>query len=87
MVMADGNHAARHVLEELRFYGPLVAPGCHFVAEDGIVDVMNWPALQPVPLVAVQEFLAENSDFSADLTCEKFTLTHAAGGFLLRVGG
>ncbi|MBA3543822.1 MAG: class I SAM-dependent methyltransferase, partial [Chthoniobacterales bacterium] len=51
MVMADGNHSAAHVLQELRIYGPFVAPGCYFIAEDGIVDVMEWPALQPGPLV------------------------------------
>ncbi|MBA2432205.1 MAG: class I SAM-dependent methyltransferase [Chthoniobacterales bacterium] len=40
MVMVDGNHAAAHVLQELRLYTPLVSEGCYFVAEDGIVDVM-----------------------------------------------
>ncbi len=87
MVMADGNHAADHVLEELRLYGPLVAAGCYFIAEDGIVDVMNWPAFQPGPLVAVEKFLAENGDFAVDASREKFILTYAPGGFLRRVGG
>ena len=86
MVMADGNHAAGHVLEELRIYGALVAPGCYFIAEDGIVDVMDWPVLQPGPLFTVQQFLAENSDFAADLTREKFVLNYAPGGFLRRIG-
>lgn len=84
MVMADGNHTATHVLQELRLYSPLVAPGCYFIAEDGIVDVMDWPKLQPGPLVAVKDFLAANVDFEVDPTREKFVLTYAPGGFLRR---
>jgi cephalosporin hydroxylase len=47
MLLADGNHAAEHVFQELLLYGPMVAPGCYFVVEDGIVDVMDWPQYQP----------------------------------------
>jgi cephalosporin hydroxylase len=41
MLMADGNHAAEHVFQELVLYGSRVAPGCYFVVEDGIVDLMD----------------------------------------------
>jgi cephalosporin hydroxylase len=82
MLMADGNHAAEHVFEELVLYGPMVAPGCYFVVEDGIVDLMDWPQYQPGPLVAVQRFLAESSDFEIDGDREKFILTYAPAGFL-----
>jgi cephalosporin hydroxylase len=85
MVMADGNHAAEHVFQELMLYGPMVAPGCYFVVEDGIVDVMDWPQYQPGPLAAVQRFLGENNSFIIDTTREKFILTYAPGGFLKRV--
>ncbi len=84
MIMSDGNHAAAHVLQELRSYSPLVAPGCYFIAEDGIVDVMEWAWHQPGPLPATQQFLAENREFSADLAREKFVLTYSPGGFLRR---
>jgi cephalosporin hydroxylase len=87
MLLVDGNHAAEHVFKELVLYGPMVAPGCYFVVEDGIVDVMDWPQYQPGPLVAVQRFLRENSRFVADERREKFILTYAPGGFLKRVGG
>jgi cephalosporin hydroxylase len=87
MLMADGNHAAEHVFKELVLYGPMVAPGCYFIVEDGIVDVMDWPQYQPGPLVAVQRFLGENRSFVADERREKFILTYAPGGFLERVGG
>ena len=82
MLMADGNHAAEHVFEELVLYGPMVAPGCYFVVEDGIVDLMEWPQYQPGPLVAVQRFLADSSDFEIDRDREKFILTYAPAGFL-----
>jgi cephalosporin hydroxylase len=87
MLMTDGNHAAEHVFQELVLYAPMIAPGCYFVVEDGIVDVMDWPQYQPGPLVAVQRFLSENSSFVADERREKFILTYAPGGFLKRVGG
>jgi len=64
----------------------MVAPGCYFVVEDGIIDVMDWPQYQPGPLVAVQRFLDENSSFVTDERREKFILTYAPGGFLKRVG-
>jgi cephalosporin hydroxylase len=85
MLLADGNHAADHVFQELVLYGSLVAPGCYFVVEDGIVDLMDWPQYQPGPLVAVQRFLAQNSSFVTDESREKFILTYAPGGFLKRV--
>jgi cephalosporin hydroxylase len=81
MLMADGNHAAEHVFKELVLYGPMVAPGCYFIVEDGIVDVMDWTQYQPGPLVAVQRFLGENSSFVAEERREKFILTYAPGGF------
>jgi cephalosporin hydroxylase len=85
MVTADGRHDASHVLQELRLYGALVAEGCYFVAEDGIVDVMNWTYATPGPLVAVQQFLAETDEFVVDEEREKFLITYAPGGYLKRV--
>jgi cephalosporin hydroxylase len=82
MLIADGNHAAEHVFEELVLYDPMVAPGCYFVVDDGIVDVMDWRKFTPGPLVAVQRFLAESSDFEIDRDREKFILTYAPAGFL-----
>jgi cephalosporin hydroxylase len=87
MVMTDGNHEADHVLKELELYGKMVTPGCYFIVEDGIVDVMEWAQFQPGPLVAVQRFLATNTQFFADESREKFILTYAPGGFLKRAHG
>jgi cephalosporin hydroxylase len=85
MVMVDGNHAAAHVLQELRLNTPLVSDGCYFVAEDGIVDVMEWTHVTPGPLVTVQQLLAEDDEFAIDRSREKFLLTYAPDGFLKRV--
>jgi len=85
MVVADSDHRAEHVLEELRVYSPLVAEGCYYVVEDGIVDAMRWERYCPGPAVAVQRFLAECDEFEADPHCEKFILTYNPGSFLRRV--
>lgn len=85
MVLADGNHEADHVLEEMRLYSPLISEGCYFIAEDGIVDVMDWTLYTPGPLVAAHRFLAETDEFVIDRTREKFLLTYSPDGFLKRV--
>jgi cephalosporin hydroxylase len=85
MVMADGNHEAAHVLQEMRLYGPLVSRDCYFIAEDGIVDVMDWSTYTPGPLVAAHQFVSENDEFVIDRAREKFLLTYAPDGFLKRV--
>ncbi len=85
LVIADGNHAADHVLEEIRLYAPLIPEGCYFIAEDGIVDVMDWKDYTPGPMVAAQRFLSENDEFTLDRAREKFLLTYAPGGFLKRI--
>jgi cephalosporin hydroxylase len=84
MVIADGNHAADHVLQELRTYSPLVSPGCYFIAEDGIVDMMGWSAFPPGPREAVRGFLSETNEFEIDRRREKFLLTYSPDAFLRR---
>lgn len=85
MVIADGNHAAAHVLREMKQYAPLVTTGCYFVAEDGIVDVMQWKEYTPGPMVAAEQFVMENDEFVIDRTREKFLLTYSPRGFLKRI--
>jgi len=85
LVLADGNHAADHVLAEMRLYAPMISLNSYFIAEDGIVDVMDWNEFTPGPAVAARQFVAENEEFVIDQTREKFILTYAPGGFLKRV--
>jgi cephalosporin hydroxylase len=85
MVIADGNHAAAHVLQEMRLYGQLISKDCYFISEDGIVDVMDWKQFTPGPMVAAHQFLAETDEFVMDRSREKFLITYAPDGFLKRV--
>jgi cephalosporin hydroxylase len=85
LVIADGNHAANHVLQEMRLYCPLVSEGSYFIAEDGIVDVLDWKEYVPGPLVAAEQFAAETNEFIIDRSREKFLLTYAPRGFLKRI--
>jgi cephalosporin hydroxylase len=85
LVIADGNHAADHVLQEMRLYAPLISEGSYFIAEDGIVDVMEWKEYTPGPMVAAERFLNETDQFALDRSREKFLLTYAPGGFLKRI--
>jgi cephalosporin hydroxylase len=85
LVLADGDHAADHVLQEMRLYAPLISEGSYFIAEDGIVDVMEWKEYTPGPMVAAQRFLTETDEFTLDRSQEKFLLTYAPGGFLKRI--
>ena len=84
MVIADGEHAAAHVLAELRAYGPMASTGCYFIAEDSVVDVMDWKHFVPGPREAVRQFLRESTSFAIDRSREKYVLTYWPEGFLRR---
>lgn len=92
MVVLDSNHTHRHVLEELRLYGPLVSPGSYLVVFDTVVELMP-PDTYPDrpwgrgdnPMSAVKEFLADNPDFEIDETItDKLLVTVAPSGYLRR---
>jgi cephalosporin hydroxylase len=86
MVVLDSDHSAKHVLDELRLYSPLVTPGQYLVVEDTNVNghpVM--PAFGPGPMEALDTFLGENSGFEIDTTREKFLLTFNPRGYLRKI--
>jgi cephalosporin hydroxylase len=72
MVILDSNHSCSHVAAELDLYAPLVSPGCHIVACDGIMaQVAGAPRTAPDwtwnnPITAVEAFLVRNPDFVLD---------------------
>jgi cephalosporin hydroxylase len=72
LVMLDSNHSKRHVLEELKAYGPLVTVGSYLVAADGVMAlVAGRPGSKPEwswdnPTEAVREFAASDPHFEVE---------------------
>jgi cephalosporin hydroxylase len=85
LVLLDSDHRKRHVLEELRAYGPLVTPGSYMVVED--TNINGHPTYEgwgEGPWEAVETFMQENDDFVIDHAREKFLLTYNPNGWLRR---
>jgi cephalosporin hydroxylase len=72
MVLLDSSHQKQHVLEELRAYSTLVAPGSYIVAMDGIMEELSGaPRSAPDwswnnPRQAALDFAAENPEFAIE---------------------
>ncbi len=89
IVIQDGDHRKRQVLEDLENYSKFVSLGGYFIVEDGIVDLYHFGDglgfKEPGPLAAVEEFLEKNSEFVSDSSRERYLLTYNPKGFLKRV--
>ena len=86
IVILDADHAAAHVLAELRTYASFVSLGSYLIVED--TNVNGHPVMPhhgPGPMEAVRSFLAENDSFAADRSREKYGFSFNAGGFLKRI--
>jgi cephalosporin hydroxylase len=81
LLIHDASHEAPVVLEDLRNYAPLVAPGSYLIVEDGVTDTLGG---KPGPVMAVKQFLSESADFEIDMTRERFLFTYNPRGFLRR---
>lgn len=95
MVSLDAEHAAPHVVEEIRAYGPLVSPGCYLVVEDGIFDLAEDRAMKrrggasiPTdggPLVAIERELLGAPGWTRDEAIEALhPISHHPAGFWVR---
>jgi len=85
MVILDSDHHAPYVYAELVEYAPLVRPGDYLIVEDTDVDAIPVrPEFGAGPMAAVDRFLSDYADFSADRRCERFLMTLNPGGFLRR---
>jgi cephalosporin hydroxylase len=85
MLNLDSDHAAAHVLQELRLLADLVTPGCYMIVEDTAIGKPLGKHLLPGPAEALEEWLAEGQPFEVDPSREKFLLTASPGGYLRRV--
>lgn len=87
MGIHDASHDADVVIQDLRNYSPLISPGCYFVVEDGIADLIpphKGGAAGPGPLSAVRSFVSENADFEIDQARERYLITYNPSGYLRR---
>jgi cephalosporin hydroxylase len=85
MVILDSNHRREHVLGELQAYSPFVTPGDYLIVED--TNINGHPVAEdfgPGPMEAVDEFMAENQEFSIDEAREKYFMTFNPRGYLRR---
>lgn len=97
LVILDSNHTKRHVLAELKAYGPLVTPGSYIVATDGSMEFLDdvprgqagWATDNPK--AAAEEFAAATADFFLEEPAWLFNegnvtdrVTHWPGAFLRR---
>jgi cephalosporin hydroxylase len=67
MVSLDSDHSPEHVLREMNAYASLVQVGGYLVVEDGIVR--HW-LQKPGPLDAIEAWLPEHPEWSADMELE-----------------
>jgi cephalosporin hydroxylase len=90
LVVLDSLHTRAHVAAELEAYGPLVTPSSYLVVFDGVMSVVadapnagaRWETDNP--LIAVDEFLVENSSFQRDPEFGRLGVTYCPAGFLRR---
>ena len=93
LVCLDSDHSYEHTLAELRLFSRYVPAGGYLVLLDTICEELaDTPNGDPAwshdsPMAALRQFLAENPDFSSDPACEKFLVTFAPRGFLVRKSG
>ena len=87
LVTLDSAHTRKHVLNELRLYGPMVSAGSYLVVEDTHFDaVPTRPERGPGPTSAIRAFLEEPAgrSFEIDSSREAMIMTFNPGGWLRR---
>lgn len=90
VVILDSNHTHEHVLNELRYYSPLVTCDSYLIVFDTIVEFMPDESFPDRPWgkgdnphTALMQFLTEADRFEIDHTiCDKLVITVAPDGYL-----
>ena len=90
LVCLDSDHSYAHTLAELRLFSRYVPVGGYLVLFDTICQQLaEVPNGEPSwshdsPMAALKEFLAENPGFASDPYYEKYLVSFAPQGFLVR---
>ncbi len=86
LVILDSSHAYDHVLEELRLYQEIVTNGSYMIVED---SNRNGQPVEPTrgagSMEAIDQFLAETTQFVSDRKREKYFLTFNPKGYLKKL--
>ena len=90
MVVLDSNHTHEHVLQELRWYAPLIGLGHYLICGDTIIEQLPLQTHRPRPWgpgnnpkTAIDQFLRETDRFEVDKAIEhKLLFTCNPGGYL-----
>lgn len=87
MVILDSSHKKEHVVEELNIYSKFVTKNSYLIVED---THLHGNPVRPDfndggPMEALIDFLNLNSNFTIDITKEKFYFTFYPKGFLKRI--
>lgn len=83
LVILDSDHSRDHVLAEMNLYAGLVTPGSYMIVEDTNINGHPvFPDFGPGPMEALDDFLAERSDFTIDPSKEKLLVTFNPRGYL-----
>lgn len=81
MVVLDSDHSKRHVMREMRLYGPLVTPRQFMVVEDCYMRDQSLKG----PGHAVEWYLTKTNKFVREPVEDQFIFAVSRGGWLRRV--
>jgi cephalosporin hydroxylase len=93
LVCLDSNHTHEHVLNELKFYAPLVSIGSYCIVFDTIVEDMPQGSFPNRPWdkgnnpkTALKEYIKTHPEFEIDNSInDKLLITSAPDGYLKRI--
>jgi cephalosporin hydroxylase len=88
MLIHDADHTYDAVTTDLRNYSSLVSPGCYFIVEDGIGDLLRirrFASLERRAMAAAEDFAASSPSFEIDESRERYVATYNPRGFLKRL--
>lgn len=80
MISLDSDHRDRHVLNELNLWAPLVSVGQYLVVE----DAWDYNPEPKGPYIAMEKFLAKNTNFERMPVEEKYIVGVTRDGWLLK---